>query len=34
MVVGVVERRCRVEVEERQTTNTVGPYEESVVLLD
>ena len=34
MVVGVVERRCRVEVQERQTTNTVGPCEESVVLLD
>jgi hypothetical protein len=34
MVVGVVERRCRVEVQERQITNTVGPCEESVVLLD
>ena len=34
MVVDVVERRCRVDVEERQTTNTVGPCEESVVLLD
>ena len=34
MVVGVVERRCRVEVEERQTPDAVGPREQLVVLRD
>ena len=34
MVVGVVERWCRVEVEVRQTARSVGPGEQLVVLLD
>ncbi len=34
VVVGVVERRCRVEVEERQAAHAVGAGEQLVVLLD
>ena len=34
MVVGVVERWCRVEVEERQTPDAVGPRQQLVVLRD